>query len=166
MKPELGMGTGCSSRMDPVSPCLMFQRLQKHFGHPTGQRSGCGFPVAHLLALFHVGTGMLSEVVSAPLCTHDMSGIAQLHPKLSKGDLLLGDRGLCSFTHLALLARSDTRYFASISVRSSTSHRIGPTPSRGKSATRRGVLAHGGCDVCAQLTKLSPGSGPHNDQNG
>jgi Transposase DDE domain len=77
--------------------------LHEHFGQPSGQQPGCGFPVAHLLALFHVGTGMLMEVVTAPLCTHDMSGVAQIHPKLRKDDILLGDRGLCSFAHLALL---------------------------------------------------------------
>jgi hypothetical protein len=77
--------------------------LQEHFGHPSGQEPGCGFPVAHLLALFHVGTGMLMEVVTAPLCTHDMSGVAQIHPKLRQDDVLLGDRGFCSFAHLALL---------------------------------------------------------------
>jgi hypothetical protein len=26
--------------------------LQKHFGQPSGQKKGCGFPVAHLLVLF------------------------------------------------------------------------------------------------------------------
>jgi Transposase DDE domain len=77
--------------------------LQAHFGQPSGQQSGCGFPVAHLLALFHVGTGMLLEVVAAPVYTHDMSGVAQIHPRLRKNDILMGDRGLCSFAHLALL---------------------------------------------------------------
>ena len=77
--------------------------LQEHFGQPSEQQPGCGFPVAHLLALFHVGTGMLLEVVTAPLCTHDMSGVAQIHPQLREGDVLLGDRGFCSFAHLALL---------------------------------------------------------------
>jgi hypothetical protein len=77
--------------------------LQEHFGQPSVQRPGCGFPVAHLLTLFHVGTGMLLEVVTAPLCTHDMSGVARIHPKLGEGDVVLGDRGFCSFAHLALL---------------------------------------------------------------
>src|SRR5438874_13570349 len=27
--------------------------LQAHFGQPSAQAKGCGFPVAHLLALFH-----------------------------------------------------------------------------------------------------------------
>jgi hypothetical protein len=78
--------------------------LHEHFGQPSVQEPGCGFPVAHLLALFHVGTGMLTEVLTAPLCTHDMSGVARLHPQLRDGDVLLGDRGFCSFAHLALLA--------------------------------------------------------------
>src|SRR3954468_8953809 len=78
--------------------------LHEHFGQPSVQEPGCGFPVAHLLALFHVGTGMLIEILTAPLCTHDMSGVARLHPQLRDGDVLLGDRGFCSFAHLALLA--------------------------------------------------------------
>jgi hypothetical protein len=77
--------------------------LQEHFGQPSNQRPGCGFPVAHLLALFHVGTGMLLEILTGPLCTHDMSQVTQLHPQLRKDDVLLTDRGFCSFAHLALL---------------------------------------------------------------
>ena len=33
------------------------QELQAHFGQPGNQAKGCGFPVAHILALFHAGTG-------------------------------------------------------------------------------------------------------------
>jgi hypothetical protein len=77
--------------------------LKDHFGQPSVQQPGCGFPVAHLLALFHVGTGMLVEVLTAPLCTHDMSGVARIHPQLREGDVLLGDRGFGSFAHLGLL---------------------------------------------------------------
>jgi hypothetical protein len=77
--------------------------LQAHFGQTTVQRAGCGFPIAHFLALFHVGTGMLLEVLTGPLYTHDMAHVALLHPLLRIGDVLLGDRGFCSFAHLALL---------------------------------------------------------------
>jgi hypothetical protein len=31
--------------------------LHEHFGQPGTQLPGCGFPVAHLLALLHAGTG-------------------------------------------------------------------------------------------------------------
>lgn len=77
--------------------------LQAHFGQPGGQQPGCGFPVAHMMALFHAGTGMALQMLSAPLRTHDLSQVVQLHPELRAGDVLVADRGLCSYTHLALL---------------------------------------------------------------
>ena len=77
--------------------------LQAHFGQPGNQAKGCGFPVAHILALFHAGTGLLLEVFAAPLRSHDMAGIAGILPLLAAGDLLLADRGFCSFAHLAML---------------------------------------------------------------
>lgn len=77
--------------------------LQEHFGQPSEQGKGCGFPVAHLLALFHAGTGLLLRVVAAPLRTHDMRHAATMHPELEEGDILLADRGFASFAHLALL---------------------------------------------------------------
>lgn len=77
--------------------------LQESFGQPSGQRPGCGFPVAHLLALFHAGTGFLLEVLTAPWHTHDMAQVASLHATLRPGDVLVGDRAFCSFAHLALL---------------------------------------------------------------
>jgi hypothetical protein len=77
--------------------------LQAHFGQPTNQAKGCGFPVAHLLAFFHAGTGLLLEVIAAPLRSHDLSGINAIVPLLSAGDVLVADRGFCSFAHLALL---------------------------------------------------------------
>jgi hypothetical protein len=78
-------------------------QLQKEFGQPGCQRPGCGFPVAHLLALFHAGTGFLVKTLAAPLRSHDMGLAALMHPELQEGDVLIGDRGFCSFAHLALL---------------------------------------------------------------
>lgn len=77
--------------------------LQAHFGQPTGQAQGCGFPVAHILTLFHAGTGLLLRVLASPMRTHDMRHVATMHPELQKGDILLADRGFASFAHLALL---------------------------------------------------------------
>jgi hypothetical protein len=79
--------------------------LQEHFGQPGGQQPGCGFPVAHLMTLFHAGTGMVLKMLSAPLRTHDLSQVVQLHPELHSGDVLVTDRGFCSYAHLALLAQ-------------------------------------------------------------
>ena len=89
-------GSSCSM---PDTP-----ELQRYFGQPGNQRPGCGFPVAHLLVLFHAGTGLIREILTSPLRTHDMSQVVQLHPALEPGDIGLGDRGFCSYAHLALLS--------------------------------------------------------------
>jgi hypothetical protein len=77
--------------------------LQGHFGQPDGQEPGCGFPVAHWLAMLHMGTGMITKMLASPLRTGDMTHVARLHPELRAGDLLLADRAFCSFPHLCLL---------------------------------------------------------------
>ncbi len=77
--------------------------LQEHFGQPGSQLPGCGFPVAHLMVLFHAGTGLLREILASPLRTHDMSQVPQLHPALQAGDIAMGDRAFCSYAHMALL---------------------------------------------------------------
>lgn len=77
--------------------------LQTQFGQPGAQAKGCGFPVAHMLALFHAGTGLLLRVLASPLRTHDMRHAATMHPEMDEGDILIADRGFCSFAHLALL---------------------------------------------------------------
>jgi len=77
--------------------------LQAAFGQPTNQRPGCGFPVAKWLALFDVGTGMLLRSATAPLRSHEMSQCGAISDDLEPGDIVMGDRGLCSYAHLALL---------------------------------------------------------------
>jgi hypothetical protein len=91
-------GSGCSM---PDTPAL-----QDAFGQSTEQRPGCGFPVARLLGLFHAGTGVLLKLVVAPLLTHDLAQVQAVHPTLRPGDVLVADRGLCSYAHLALLVQA------------------------------------------------------------
>ena len=80
--------------------------LQAYFGQSGRQLPGCGFPVAHLLALFHAGTGLVLRMLAAPLRTHDLSQVVELHPDLHPGDVLVADRGFCSYAHLALLVQT------------------------------------------------------------
>ena len=77
--------------------------LQREFGQPGNQRPGCGFPVAHFLAMFDSATGLLMDILAFPLRTADFSKVAQIHPALRAGDVLVGDRGFCSFVHVAQL---------------------------------------------------------------
>lgn len=77
---------------------------QKAFGQPGEQKPGCGFPIPKVLGLFDAATGLILELLAFPLRTHEQSKVWKLHPRLGPGDLLVGDRGLCSFAHLAMLS--------------------------------------------------------------
>lgn len=77
---------------------------QRAFGQPAQQKPGCGFPIPKVIGLFDAATGLILELLAFPLRTHEQSKVWKLHPLLGPGDLLVGDRGLCSFAHLAMLA--------------------------------------------------------------
>ena len=87
-----------SSTIAPDTPAS-----QRAFGQPANQKPGCGFPVPKILALFDALSGMVLEALCLPLFTHEQSGVWRLHPMLGPGDLLVGDRGFCSYVHLAML---------------------------------------------------------------
>ena len=76
---------------------------QTAFGQSGEQKPGCGFPLPKVLALFDAATGLILELLAFPLRTHEQSKVWKLHPLLGAGDVLVGDRGLCSFAHLAML---------------------------------------------------------------
>lgn len=76
---------------------------QEAFGQPGEQKPGCGFPVPKILGLFDAVTGLMLELLSFPLRRHEQSQVWTLHPLLGPLDLLVGDRGFCSFAHLAML---------------------------------------------------------------
>ena len=77
--------------------------LQEAFGQPSGQRRGCGFPVAKFLGLFDLATGLFLRAEPAPLRSHEMARCAVASSGLLPGDIVLGDRGFCSYAHLAIL---------------------------------------------------------------
>ena len=76
--------------------------LQAAFGQPGNQRPGCGFPVAKFLALFDLATGMLLRVEPAR-SARTRCRDAPRHLRLRPGDIVSGDRGFCSYAHLAIL---------------------------------------------------------------
>ncbi len=115
--------------------------LQSYFGQPGAQEEGCGFPVAHWLVQTHAATGMILNMLAAPLRTHEMSGVAKLHPALSAGDLLASDRGLCSFAHLVLLIQRGVHGLLRIHQRTIvdfTPGRAHAMPGQGKSDKKKG----------------------------
>ena len=78
--------------------------LRAAFGQPRGRREGCGLPVPKVLGLFDAMTGLIVEVVGFALFVHEHARAWRLHPLLHAGDVLVGDRGFCSYVQLALLA--------------------------------------------------------------
>ena len=114
--------------------------LQEHFGQSSTQLPGCGFPIAHLLALFHAGTGMVLQLLAAPLRTHDLSAVVKLHPDLHPGDVLIADRGFCSYAHLALLVQAGVHAV----FRLHQKHIVDFTPGRAHVEPRRRGKRHKG----------------------
>jgi hypothetical protein len=86
-------------------------------GQSTEPRPGCGVPLAHLLGLFHAGTGVLLTLVVAPLLTHDLAHGQAVHPSLHAGDGLVADRGRWSSAPLALLAQAGLRAVLRVGAR-------------------------------------------------
>ena len=77
--------------------------LRRVFGQPTGQKTGCGFPVAHLLVLFSAATGLVLDAFASPLRTGDVSQASEYLAHLNAGDILIGDDSFSGYAHLALL---------------------------------------------------------------
>lgn len=128
--------------------------LRRHFGQPGNQRAGCGFPVAKWLALFDVATGMLLRSTTAPLRTHDMSRVGPVSDGLEPGDVVLGDRGFCSYAHLAILIRRGLhavfrvhqQQIVDFTPGRPTARREGPYPRPQGLPSSRWVLAQGTMD--------------------
>jgi Transposase DDE domain len=91
-------GTGIST---PDTP-----ELRAILGVPNGSAPGSGLPCVNVLAIFDAHRGLLLDMHAAPAHTHDLRHVCELHPALRRGDVLVGDRGLCSYVHLALLSEA------------------------------------------------------------
>lgn len=79
--------------------------LRERFGYPPGQREGCGFPVGKLLGVIDAASGCVLTALGCPLFTHEAREMLTLHSLLKKGDVLVADRGFCSYVQIALLLR-------------------------------------------------------------
>ena len=71
----------------------------------SNQKEGCGFPMMKVVALFSLASGALLHFASGTLRVHESVLFQQLWRHLKKGDVLLADRGFCSFAAIASLLR-------------------------------------------------------------
>ena len=70
---------------------------------PCSQQPSLGFPMMKLVGLFSLSSGALLETATGNLHVHESLLFRQLWPKLKKGDVVLADRGFCSYAALASL---------------------------------------------------------------
>jgi hypothetical protein len=78
--------------------------LQEHFGQPSEQKPGCGFPVAHLLCLFGAVTGLILDMIVSPFRTGDLTKTPEIHAALKADDVVIADTAFSSYYHIAALS--------------------------------------------------------------
>jgi len=74
---------------------------QEAFPQQKGQRPGCGFPILRLLAFFALATGMITGWIHGAYGQSELALLQLLWEELRPGELLLGDRGFCTWGLLA-----------------------------------------------------------------
>lgn len=76
---------------------------QKAYPQPVTQKAGCGFPVAKIVGCFCLASGALLHWIQGTLKDHDFRLFQGLLTTFQKGEIVLADRGFCSYGNLAAL---------------------------------------------------------------
>jgi hypothetical protein len=77
--------------------------LQAAFPQPSGQKRGCGFPVARLVVLFCWATGAVIDLVIDSLHSAELPLFRKLWHHFQSGDVVLCDRAYCAYVDMARL---------------------------------------------------------------
>jgi hypothetical protein len=76
---------------------------QQAWPQPVSQKPGCGFPVTKIVGCFCLASGALLQWVQGTLKDHDFRLFQGLLATFLKGEIVLADRGFCSYGNLAAL---------------------------------------------------------------
>jgi IS4 transposase len=77
---------------------------QKAYPQPSGQRPGCGFPMARLVAIFDLITGAVVNLAMGALSVGETILLHGLwDSSLEAADVVVADRHYCSYADIALL---------------------------------------------------------------
>ncbi|NTV37542.1 MAG: IS4 family transposase, partial [Anaerolineaceae bacterium] len=77
------------------------------FGLPSGVKLGCGFPVLPFVGVFSLMTGLFKSLRFGKKGGHERHLFRELMVEFSPGDVIVGDRGFCSFADICLLKQRD-----------------------------------------------------------
>jgi DDE family transposase len=101
---------------------------QEAYPQQTQQREGLGFPIARVVVLLSLASGMLSGMAMGPYAGKETGESALLRSLLSgfkQGDILLGDRYYCSYFMIALLMELNVDFVGRIHQRREVDFRCG-----------------------------------------
>ena len=70
---------------------------QERYPQPGTQKTGCGFPVMRVVAVFSLGTGVLLDLAKGTLKVSERTLFRQLWDIFEPGDIALADKGFCSY---------------------------------------------------------------------
>ena len=74
---------------------------QKKYPQQSVQKPGCGYPILRILAFMSLATGLLTAWAVGPWRQSELALFQTLWEGLQAGDVLLADRGFCSWGLLA-----------------------------------------------------------------
>lgn len=77
--------------------------LQAAFPQPSGQKPGCGFPVAQFVALFCWASGAIIDLAIDSLRPHELTLFRRLWRHFRAGDVVLADRAYSAYVDMARL---------------------------------------------------------------
>lgn len=78
--------------------------LARKFGKAFNQtKKSPGYPTPKMLTLMRAGAGYIGKPIVLPYRRQEFTCLSRLFKFIDRGSLLMGDRGLVSFAHLALL---------------------------------------------------------------
>jgi hypothetical protein len=99
--------------------------LQKAFPQPSGQRPGCGFPMAQFVALFCWSTGAVIDLVVDTIIPHELNLVRKLYHHFAAGDVLLADRAYGAYVDIARLLHKGVNCVFRLHQRRSSDFRQG-----------------------------------------
>lgn len=70
---------------------------QQCYPQPSSQKPGCGFPVMGMVGVLNLSHGGWEGFATCQANRHDVRVAQDMLDLVSEGDLLLGDRGFCSY---------------------------------------------------------------------
>lgn len=79
-------------------------RNQARWPQPRGQKPGCGFPILSFIGLLALESGAWLRTATGSLRDGESSLLPDIWDTLEPRDILLGDRGFCSYSTMAHLA--------------------------------------------------------------